>query len=420
MSTKTAHHPSARPRSEYAKRSFEKIVDSDILKAAHALRNLLQFLWDHQGESLSEYAIAVLALGRHEGFDPKIDATVRVLISRLRNKLREFYEREGLTFPLQVSIPLGSHELEWTLNEPVAKASWWSSCLQIPKPYRNLMLGSVCVGGLLVVICTSLLLQVRRLEAALPPPAAKLPRFWRSFLMAGKPPVIVVPSPVYFRWPNNVVVRDFAISDFSAWQQSDTIRRLSDNWGPPSLFQFYVSVLDMKAGLALQHYLERQGVSAELTESRTFELTSGSVRNAIFLGVPRTTEYLKQLFDKTNFYHLTVDSPIVIKNRAPKPGEPAEFREKDYSTDHKIFPELVMLLPPRADGGRDLILFGFMPMALTSMLQSNEGLQLIDRQWKMTGSPDSWEMVVQAEMNGETVLKVWPVSMRAIPTASLN
>ena len=403
-------------QTEEVQRLVNRVADSEVFRAAPAMRALLLFLWEHHSESLSEYAIAVHALGRRPDFDSKMDATVRVHISRLRNKIREFYAREGATFPLQLSIPLGGHELEWTYSQPQSPTILaLSGFRQLPQLYRNVIFGSIFAATILAVFSIVLLVQMHYLKASLPAPAPPLSRFWASFLAGGKPPVIVVPSPVYFRWNNNVVVRDFSISEFSNWSQSSVLRQLAEKWGPPSLYQIYVSALDMEAGLTLQHYLERQGIQPQLTESRNFEIDSATSRNTIFLGVPRTTGYLKQLFEKTNFYYSTFNAPVVVRNRNPKPGEPVEYRQVDYSADHKIYPELIILLPTRPDGGRNLILFGFMPMALVSMLQSRSGLQMLDEQWRKGGSPDSWEMIVQAEMSGETVVKAWPTSIRAIP-----
>lgn len=58
------------------------------------MRTLLVYLWEHQGESVSEYAISIDALGRQSDFDPKVDANVRVQVGRLRAKLKEGYEEE--------------------------------------------------------------------------------------------------------------------------------------------------------------------------------------------------------------------------------------------------------------------------------------------------------------------------------------
>jgi DNA-binding response OmpR family regulator len=59
------------------------------------MRSLLLYLWKHQGEPISEYAIAVDALGRSPDFDPKADSTVRVQVARLRTKLKDFYAECG-------------------------------------------------------------------------------------------------------------------------------------------------------------------------------------------------------------------------------------------------------------------------------------------------------------------------------------
>src|SRR5215472_6702535 len=93
---------------------IRQVADSEAFRAAPTMRALLLYLWEHQGEPISEYAIATEALGRSADFEPKVDSTVRVQVARLRTKLKEFYETAGAEFPLRVSVPLGRHELEWT------------------------------------------------------------------------------------------------------------------------------------------------------------------------------------------------------------------------------------------------------------------------------------------------------------------
>src|ERR1700679_1473970 len=48
-------------------------------------------------DRLKGYTIAVEVFDRDVSFDPAVDAIVRVEASRLRAKLREYYEREGRT-----------------------------------------------------------------------------------------------------------------------------------------------------------------------------------------------------------------------------------------------------------------------------------------------------------------------------------
>jgi hypothetical protein len=47
------------------------------------------------------------------------------------------------------------------------------------------------------------------------------------------------------------------------------------------------------------------------------------------------------------------------------------------------------------------------------MLSSAEGLKLLEQQWDLADRPAAWEMVVQAEMHGDTVLSVRPVGFRS-------
>jgi hypothetical protein len=89
--------------------------------------------------------------------------------------------------------------------------------------------------------------------------------------------------------------------------------------------------------------------------------------------------------------------------------------EVPYSADRRLAPALVTLLPARPERSHMLLLLGRNLTSLTSMLLSLEGLKVLDEQWKKSGSPDAWEMVIQAEIYRDTVLKVSPVACRAIP-----
>ena len=86
-----------------------------------------------------------------------------------------------------------------------------------------------------------------------------------------------------------------------------------------------------------------------------------------------------------------------------------------YSADRRLAPAIIMLLPARPEHTRMLLLLGRNLTSITSVLVSLEGLKLVDEMWSRSGSPDAWEMVIQAEIYRDTVLKTAPVSCRAIP-----
>src|SRR5690242_3886412 len=165
---------------------FNQIIDSEIFRAAPMMRNLLSYLWQHRKEPLSEYAIATDALGRRADFNPKIDATVRVEIARLRRKLKEFYESREGPFPLVVSVPLGGHELHWVYTSSPNSISFSEPAVpkSAPRMVRiplAISLGLACFGALLCFICVVLLVQNRGLRAS-NSREQSTPRFWQSFI----------------------------------------------------------------------------------------------------------------------------------------------------------------------------------------------------------------------------------------------
>src|SRR5713101_8249250 len=101
---------------------IRRVADSESFRTAPTMRALLLYLWEHQGEQISEYAIATEALGRSPDFDPKLDSTVRVQVARLRTKLKDFYEAWDAAFSLRLSLPLGRHELQWVYQPPRQKS----------------------------------------------------------------------------------------------------------------------------------------------------------------------------------------------------------------------------------------------------------------------------------------------------------
>jgi hypothetical protein len=78
----------------------------------------------------------------------------------------------------------------------------------------------------------------------------------------------------------------------------------------------------------------------------------------------------------------------------------------------------VTLLPKTGEGTRTLLLIGRFSTALVSLLLSSEGLEFVDQNWKQGGRPEAWEMVIQAEMQGDTILKVQPVGFHRIDVSN--
>ncbi|WP_130422290.1 hypothetical protein [Edaphobacter modestus] len=92
---------------------LRRLVNSETLRNSLTLVQLLDYLGrkslEGKTEGLKEYTIGVEAFGRKSTFDPKTDTIVRVQIHRLRQKLKEYYQQEGMHDPVLVDIPRGSY-----------------------------------------------------------------------------------------------------------------------------------------------------------------------------------------------------------------------------------------------------------------------------------------------------------------------
>ncbi len=84
---------------------------------------------------LKGYTIALDVFDRNDDFDPSQDAIVRVAATRLRNKLREYYDTLSKDDAIRINFPKGDYLLEFSLHSAPAleRRISNSSVLNIPR-----------------------------------------------------------------------------------------------------------------------------------------------------------------------------------------------------------------------------------------------------------------------------------------------
>lgn len=400
--------PCAEATTEW-ERHFEDILNSRTFERAPALKSLLIYVWEHRTDAVNEYAIAVDALKKKPDFDPKFDATVRVQIARLRQKLKEHYEREGHSCSVRIMIPPGQHLPQVQLcpmpPDPVPAVG-------VPRraPSRFVYL-LASLTPILAVSSILLYLQATRLRSTVTAehPAGKLPAIWRSFFLNGKSADLFIPTPVFFEWKDShVKMRDTTVNSFNEIENSIELRPHLDRFGTPTLMENYTVTSDALAAVKLTQYLERAGRTVEVHSSAELPLELPDDKNVILLGIPKTSQHVRDLMEKTNFYY----SEGTVFNRSPRPGESARYDGISLSHDRQILPGVIAVLPVRRGGLRILMLIGARTQALAVALVSPGSLKTLDETLEDNGSPPFFELVLQAEIEGSTILRVWPVALR--------
>jgi hypothetical protein len=100
---------------------LERVLASGIFDRAPSLAQVLAYVcekyFDGTSGEIKEYNIALDALGRSPEFDQKKDSIVRVQVHRLRERLAEYYEKDGADHPIHIVIPQGQYVPSFIVRE---------------------------------------------------------------------------------------------------------------------------------------------------------------------------------------------------------------------------------------------------------------------------------------------------------------
>ena len=121
---------------------LEKILASPRFAHSGRLKRFLRFSVEEalagRAENLKEYTLALEVFDKAASHDPGADPIVRVEARRLRARLKEYYDTEGLGDPIRIDIPKGAYIPIFQRVVPPAR------------PRRSIALG-IAAGAILIV-----------------------------------------------------------------------------------------------------------------------------------------------------------------------------------------------------------------------------------------------------------------------------
>ena len=396
-------------------RVVRAVSNSALFTKAPVLRQLLLYLWEHHDGELSEYAIGVDVLGRREDFNPKNDATVRAQVSRLRGRLREYYDGEGKESAYRVLIPMGAHRIsvvELPVDAPALPTE--SAVVEQTKPI-SLRWRTILPVALAAV---SILLLVDDLHLRLNPPevkAASVPAFWQPLIEGHNSFNLIVPAPIFLRWQGvPFVARDFRVNNPEAVPDSPILRMLVDKYGKPEMSQLYTVASDTIATSHLVKFLQERGVRSSIVDSPSISLELLESANSVVLVGTGTVAQLDEALRATNFRFGAEPSKGSISNEHPMPGEPATWTSVQHAPLRFTTYGVVARLPGRSGQRTTLLLASDHNQNLAEILTTSSELQKIEALRAANGSPKYFELVIRMETNGDNTLRSTPVAFRAV------
>lgn len=362
---------------------LQRLIESPGLQHAESLCLLLRYLVEHAldkpQEHVKEYQIAVDVFGRSESFDPRLDSTIRVQTSRLRNKLVDYYGKLGANDPLIIEIPRGTYSpiiQRRTLPQPVAPATTTlvpttSTEVKPPEKVRRWMPLTGLLAGFALGLAASWL--VWWLPHSTTAPANRgdqqeVRAFWTSVLKSPSPPLVIFSNAEFVGRPET------GLRYFNPAEDS-----------PNNIEDLYTGVGETLAVADLSDLF--RGLNREMVVKRSRLLSWDETKNRdlIFAGSPSENLSLRDLplAQEFVFRPMQAGEPrpgdLAIVNAHPRTGEPQFF----FATASLPLTEdyaLLMLQPGQHAGQNVLWLAGTTTMgtqAAAEFVCSNDNLAIL-------------------------------------------
>jgi hypothetical protein len=310
---------------------IDKLVNSHALHGSESLCKLLRYLakhaLEHPGSPIKEYQIATEVFGRSTDFDPQVDSMVRVQAGRLRAKLAEYYNSDGVEDLVVVELPRGTYLLSFhhrapgqLRSHPAASANSEREGDAPGHSHRNWLVATVSLAILLVAsaaVILSLVSNRNSAQAGIAREANTAPAafrvFWSGFLSGDEEPWVIFSNAAFVGKPES------GMRYFDASRDKGTV-----------IFDHYTGVGEVLAVHELDRVFALLHRQIRVKRGSLFELDDAKNNNLIFVGSPLENLSLLEIPGTQEFVFKRVLSgprkgdPVIV-NVHPQPGESKEF-----------------------------------------------------------------------------------------------
>ena len=402
---------------DFCRAEIERLLHSEPFRNSDSLRRLLSYLAGRSlngaTDELKEYVIGVEVFGKPPSYDPQKDASVRVQIRRLRDKIEDYYRGEGADAPLRVVLPKGHFILRFE-PRPAAPAA-------APKRFSRPLV-ALAAALLLLVACATWALLLRRqvgmLESRLAPAGAarELEVVWWAFLDPRVRRVVVFGSPPFFASTNReLFVRMYRATNPDDPRSSPAFRDVDARLGPLAGPRYdYASMGDAIGVQRLTAFFGGRGLGLDALPAHLAAWETIQDANLIFVGASRMNPLLRRLPIRQDF-ELGPDD--FIHNRNPQPGEQAVYQTPSHrdSMSYAVVGTYPGLAP-----GREIVVLAAHSTAATvgavDFVTSVDGARLIrDRLKLRPGEHKRFQILLRVYTDHDSPVKTEYVTHHTTP-----
>ena len=455
-----------KPSPEQVREQLDRILRSVSFRNAPALQRLLQYVTSKSTEGqlvhLKEYTIGIDVFGRGEGYDPKIDPVVRVEMHRIRQKLKEYYQDEGVNDPIFVEIPTGHYVPSIGIRRPLAlsqdnasqaaddassstrmlpgsgngnAAANSESSQQLWRFFRIHPIAALAV--LTVLVVSGALIKAHwsdigfahraasslASDSPVPNPDSTVRDFWVAFLGKDRGPIVGYANAVFlidrtndlFRFRRGASDNRGSPVDAHLAHQFASNPSLVDRAGPLFYEYSYTGTGDVEAVWRFTGLFTRMGYDTILKRSRLVTIHDLQEHNVILIGSSFQNDAVAQLpsTGQDFVYELPkIDDELWngrIVNRHPLPGEAPFYKtERDKVTQTVKEDYALITVEPGIIPGRYIAVVGGLDTSgcsgATQFLSSPSGVtELMSRlvalgEKKVDGQPPFFQALIKVDL----------------------
>jgi hypothetical protein len=426
---------------------LDRILKSHAFSRSDQLKRFLQYICEKEIagriDEVTEYSIAVEALGRPLSYSPSDDSSVRTRAYALRQKIQEYYGTEERDAVLRIEVPKGAYtphfwiampepETEAAPTPPLATPVSSSSKTTAWKPFA----AGVFVA-LLTVSLVLVPLALHRHSVYQAPAVDTLVRAaWGAMLKPGEPvPVCIatppamllhsykdgqlppIPAPL-LPAPNSV------ISWYAGLQMLD---------GGGNLYMHTTQDVflfgDSLAATSAVQLLSRAGAVPEVVPEPALHAFALRGRNVIVIGSPNYSPLAARFLMNTPF---SVHYDPVRREEVVSDGVPGADARQIFRPSHDELGRLtrayglITVLPSESYSQTKSQIFLFSgitsagPQAAEEFFQSPEGLRILESKMGLGGSshfPEAYQVVVRCGLDHNLALNWQYEAHRVIKNA---
>lgn len=345
-------------------------------RLSHFLRYICTEAEEGRQNKISEQSIGTAVFGRAPDYDSNADSIVRSHASRLRHRLREYFETEGVEEPLLLTIPKGSYVPRFELRH--AGAIPRTEVEEAPRPLpvaplveelgppadhtappRNPVLAWQIGCGIAVAV--ALICMAALIPRSMETRHRTQHLFWSAFFNGQHGRTMLVESDSGLVMLQHFTRRPVSLASYisgsymhdvsSPDAKPDTVTRLGS--------RRYTPAVDSAIYEKLLHRLPDMQDSLDVRYARDLRLDDLKQGNAILLGTHESNPWVELFESSMNFTfqnNLAAGTTSMV-NRHPQPSEQAVYPMLSNDPEHTVY-GLVAYRPNLTRTGHVLIVEG--------------------------------------------------------------